>query len=271
MNILERIVADKRREVAELRTRLGEAELRRRAEGQPRRDFVAALRAAPGGMGLIAEVKRRSPSRGEIRPDLDPAGIARAYAAAGAQVISVLMDRRYFGGGEEDFREVRAVVDLPLLYKEFVIDPVQVWHAAALGASAVLLIAALYPEEILRRLVAECGEAGVSALVEVHSEEELGRALRAGAQCIGINNRDLRTFEVSVDTTRRLARLLARHPGRPPGSVLKISESGIADPGIVAELRELGIEAVLVGEHLLRQADPGEGIRRLMARVWGSS
>ncbi|HIE11732.1 MAG TPA: indole-3-glycerol phosphate synthase TrpC [Kiritimatiellae bacterium] len=264
MDVLAEIVAAKRREVEHLRQRTSLEGLRRAAGFQPHPDFGTALLGARGGMGLIAEIKQRSPSRPVIRADLRPGQVAASYQRAGVQAVSVLADRKYFGGGEDVFRKVREAIDLPLLYKEFVVDPIQVWHAAALGASAVLLIAALHPTEHLRRLVEECREADLTALVEVHDESDLDRALQAGAFCIGVNNRDLSTLKVDMAVTRRLV------PQIPSGHV-KISESGISSPHVVRELVDLGVQAVLVGEHLLRQPDPGRAAEELMREVWGSS
>ncbi len=261
MSILDDILRDKRAELARRRTEQSLESLRGRAERQPPPpDFLAALRSAP--VGLIAEVKRRSPSAGAIREPFDPAAVARAYAAGRAQALSVLMDEKYFGGGEADFRAVRAAVALPLLYKEFIVDPWQVWHAAALGASAALLIAAALDDDALRARLADCRAARLTALVETHTAAELDRAAAAGADCIGINNRDLRTFRTDLDVTLRLA-------ARAPRGALLISESGIRGPDDVARLRDAGVGAVLVGEHLLRQPDHAAAARALMSRVDG--
>ncbi len=211
-------------------------------------------------MGLIAEVKRRSPSAGTIRDPFDPVAIARAYEAAGAQALSVLMDAKYFGGGEADFRSVREAVALPMLYKEFVVDPWQIAHAAALGASAVLLIAGAVETAQLRDLSAATRAAGLEPLVEVHDGTDLDLALAAGADLVGINNRDLRTFATTIETTLRLA-------ARVPAGVTRVSESGIRGADDVARLRAAGVHAILVGEHLLRQADLGAAVRELMAGV----
>lgn len=258
MSILDQIVADKRVEIAARRQGRPVAELcaaaRRRPAPPP---FAAALRAVP--MALIAEVKRRSPSAGEIRSPFDPAATARAYARAGAQAVSVLVDERHFGGGEEPFRAVRAAVDLPLLYKEFVVDPWQVWHAAALGASAVLLIAAVLDPPELAALQETCRAAGLETLVEVHNAAELRAAAALPAPCLGINNRDLATFRTRVGLTVELA------PLAPPGCTL-VSESGIRTPADVARVQAAGAHAVLVGEHLLRQPDPEAAARQLMGR-----
>lgn len=257
MNVLQEILTSKRAEIA-ARKRGGRLTI---PEGRPA-SFVDALRAAP--IGLIAEVKRRSPSAGAIREPFDPAAIARDYESAGAQALSVLMDEKYFGGGEEPFRAVRSAVRLPLLYKEFVVDEWQIEHAAAIGASAALLIvAALSPDE-LQFFIERCNELGLAALVEVHDEDETHRAVAAGASCIGVNNRDLRTFKVSLDTSFRLRKLV-------PDSILFVAESGIKTAQDVQSLKDAGSQAVLVGESLLRQADIKTAVRDLMERAWASS
>ena len=256
MNILDEIVAHKRKELAALRTSRPADALKREALARAAPpDFEAALRAVP--MGLVAEVKRRSPSAGVVREPFDAAAIARAYEAAGTRAISVLMDRKYFGGGEEDFRAVRAAVALPLLYKEFVVDEWQVWHAASLGASAVLLIAAVLGPSELAALLDACGAARLAALVEVHDEADLLRLAGLDVRCIGVNNRDLKTFQVSLETTVRLI------PLAPPGCLF-VSESGIATADDVARARSAGAHAVLVGESLLRQADLVAAVKALM-------
>lgn len=262
-NWLAEILATKRAELAPRIAATPVDGLRRLADAAPPRpDFVAALRSAP--IGLIAEVKHKSPSAGVIREPFEPAAIARAYAGAGAQALSVLMDEPYFGGGEAHFREVRAAVEAPMLYKEFVVDPWQVWHAASLGASAVLLIvAALTPAE-LAALHREIVAAGLTPLVEVHDRGELQVALDLGARCIGINNRNLKTFVTTLDTSFALMEDL-------PGEVLCVSESGIRTADDVLALRDAGAGAVLVGEHLLRTPDPGRAVAELMGRAWASS
>jgi indole-3-glycerol phosphate synthase len=218
-------------------------------------DFVAALKAAP--VGLIAEVKRKSPSAGPIRDPFDPAAIARAYEAAGAQAISCLMDFNYFGGGEAQWSAVRAATALPMLYKEFVIDPRQIFHAEALGASAVLLIVAALNDAELKKFIRLTEASGMTPLVEVHTEEEMKRAVAAGANCIGINNRNLKTFETKLETTLQLRELA-------PKDCTLISESGIRTADDVKRLRDAGIAAILVGESLLRQPDLEAAVRSLM-------
>lgn len=250
VNVLEEILARKRAEIA-----------RRRQAGRPvppaspPPPLAAALRAVP--IGLIAEVKRRSPSAGVIRDPWNPVAVARAYCEAGAHAVSVLVDEADFGGGEADFRAVRAAIPLPMLYKEFVVDEWQIAHAAALGASAVLLIVAALDDAALRDFQRLALERGVEALVEVHDERELDRALAAGATLIGVNNRDLRTFRTDIATTLRLA-------PRVPPSVTLVSESGIRSAADVRRLQAAGAHAILVGEHLLRQPDVVRAVRRLM-------
>jgi indole-3-glycerol phosphate synthase len=259
MNWLEEILANKRAEVAASKTRRPVEALREEASRRVvAPSFAGALLSSP--IALIAEVKQRSPSAGPIRTPFDPAEIARAYADAGAQALSVLMDAKYFGGGEESFRAVRAAVTLPLLYKEFVVDPWQVWHASALGASAVLLIAAALPRSELETLLAECRAAGMEPLLEVHDDAEARLAAKLGVRCIGVNNRDLKTFVTTLETTYRLRALI------PPSSIL-VSESGIRSADDVRRLKESGAKAVLVGEHLLRQPDLREAVAGLMREV----
>ncbi len=263
MNMLEQILATKHVEVARSRDMVPLAVLRRAAEARvDPPDFRNALISRRPG--LIAEVKRRSPSAGVIRDPFDPAAIASAYEAGGAQALSVLMDATYFGGGADDMRAVRRAVTLPLLYKEFVVDPWQVWHARSLGTSAVLLIVAALSREMLVSLMSEIHLAGLQALVEVHDEVEASVAVDAGAQLIGINNRNLKTFITSLETTERVQREL-------PADTLVVSESGIRTADDVKRVRAAGVGAVLVGEHLLRRPDLEEAVRALMEPAWMSS
>jgi indole-3-glycerol phosphate synthase len=256
MSILDKIVADKRVEVAALKASnpMGSWKM---PEVVPD-DFVTALRSAP--MGLIAEIKRKSPSAGIIREPFDPVAIAQGYEAAGASAISCLMDRAYFGGGEDDFRAVRAAVSLPMLYKEFVVDVWQIAHAQQLGASGVLLIAAVLSDLELRSFSVEVFERGMTPLVEVHDRKEMDRALQMGATCIGINNRNLKTFETTLEVTYALAREM-------PDEITLISESGIRTSEDVLALQQCGVQALLVGEQLLRQPCPREAVDNLMKEV----
>ena len=263
MNLLAEICDNKRRELVGRIAALSPDAVKAAALASPQRpSFRHALESAP--VSLIAEVKRRSPSAGPIREPFDPMAISRAYEGAGAQALSVLMDERYFGGGEGDFRTVRASVKIPLLYKEFVVDPWQLWHARSIGASAALLIVACLSQAELASLMATAREAGLDSLVEVHDEEETRRAVDAGATIVGVNNRNLKTFKVSLDTTERLARLV-------PSSTLLVGESGIHTAADVARMKAAGARAVLVGESLLRKADVGAAVRALMGDVWASS
>ncbi|HMO03093.1 MAG TPA: indole-3-glycerol phosphate synthase TrpC [Kiritimatiellia bacterium] len=263
MNKLQEIVANKRSEVAAWKAVRPLAGLKALAAARGAGpDFAAALVSRP--VGLIAEVKRRSPSVGLIRDPFDPPAIARAYEAGGAQALSVLMDEVYFGGGEGDFRAVRDAVALPLLYKEFVVDAWQVWHAASLGASAVLLIVAALDEAVLAGLMDEARAAGLAVLMEVHDADEAAVAVRLEAGIIGINNRNLKTFVTDLATTAEVIR------GIPDDRVV-VSESGIRDAGDVQRVRALGVDAILVGEHLLRKDDLAGAVRAMMEPVWMSS
>jgi len=257
-NILTKILADKRVEIDERKRQEGIDGLRERALARPTPpDFATAL--AAGAIGLIAEVKRRSPSAGVIRDPFIPEDIAKSYQQAGAQAISVLVDEKYFGGGEDIFRAVRSTIDLPMLYKEFVIDEWQVWHAAALGASAILLIAAALPEERLAELMEIARAARLETLFETHDADEIAIASRLNANLIGINNRDLKTFEVSLQTTLELK-------GLAPPEAMIVSESGIKNSDDVELLMEHGVDAILVGQQLLDHGkDPAREIANLMA------
>jgi indole-3-glycerol phosphate synthase len=259
MNILEQIIADKRVEVETRKKSLSLKDLQSQIQSvESRPDFVTALRSAP--MGLIAEVKRRSPSAGVIRDPFDPAAIAVDYEANGAQAVSCLMDQKYFGGGAEDFSAVRNAISLPMLYKEFVVDPWQVAHAKTMGASAVLLIVGALTDTELATFIKAIRDVELQPLVEVHDREEMQRAIDAGSDCIGINNRNLKTFVTTLDTTYELKEMA------PEGCTL-ISESGIKTPEDVAQLKSAGAHAILVGESLLREPDPGTAAANLMSLI----
>lgn len=256
-SILDRIVETKRGEVKAASPRLAEyRDLAR--DAQAPRGFAAALRHA-SEVRLLAEVKRRSPSAGDIRPGADPAGIARAYAAGGAAALSVLTDRDYFGGSLDALRAVRAAVDLPVLRKDFVIDPVQVFEARAMGADAVLLIARILPQSLLIDLHGVARELGMDVLVEAHTEEELERAISAGCTLAGVNNRDLDTFATDLGLSLRLAPTV-------PESVTYVAESGIRTAADVDALGAAGVHAILVGESLMRQPDVGVAAAALAGR-----
>ena len=241
--------------MAELKATAGDLEAAA-AAAPPTRGFRAAL-ARPGRVALIAECKRRSPGAGPIRPDLDPVELTRGYARAGAAALSVLTDREYFGGSREDLEAVRAGTTLPVLRKDFTVDRLHVWEARAMGADAVLLIVRILSDRALRDLHAEATALGMSVLVEVHDAIELERAAAIGADLIGINNRDLSTFRTELETTLELI-------DRAPDGALIVSESGIRSPEDVARLGEAGVDAILVGESLLKASDP-EAAARAMA------
>ena len=259
MNILEQIIANKRVEIEGQKKSLPLNELQAQlADAFARPDFVKALRGAP--MGLIAEVKRRSPSAGIIREPFDPSAIAKEYEANGASAVSCLMDSTYFGGGAEDFSKVRNVIELPMLYKEFVVDPWQIAHAKVMGASAVLLIVGALSDEELVSFIREIQSLRLQPLVEVHDRKEMQRAIDAGSDCIGINNRNLKTFVTTLDTTFELKEMA-------PGNCTLVSESGIKTPEDVAMLKAVGVHAILAGESLLREPSPGKAAKRLMGLV----
>lgn len=263
MNWLEQILENKRFEISQRKQSVSLGAMRMKGErGGPVPLFEHSLRAAP--VGLIAEVKRRSPSAGVIRENFDPAEIATTYETAGAQALSVLMDEKFFGGGEKDFRTVRNTVKIPLLYKEFVIDEWQIWHARFLGASALLLIVAALTDAQLKKFLAACREARIEALVEVHDVAEAKRALDAGAKLIGVNNRNLKTFVTSLDVTEKVAGIV-------PRTTFLVSESGIRTADDVMRVRNAGAGAVLVGESLLRQADIAAAVRELMSSTWATA
>jgi indole-3-glycerol phosphate synthase len=265
MTILDRIVEEKRREVARLPAGAVTAAAVRAALGQRGgvRDFDGALRQPRrGSVALIAEVKKASPSAGVIRPDFDPVSIAREYEAAGAACLSVLTDERFFQGLLDYLKAIRAAVGLPLLRKDFIIDERQILEAAQWGADAILLIVAILSQAQLEHFHALGVQAGLSVLVEVHDEAELDRALAAGAELVGVNNRDLRTFRTDLATTERLAQRLRAVPGG--GTKLLVAESGIHTRADVERLQRASAQAILVGESLMRQADIGAKVRELI-------
>lgn len=254
--ILDEIIAAKRLEVAARRDEVSESALAAHAaEAPPARDFAAAL----GGdaVALIAEFKRRSPSAGRIRADLDPASVGRSYQKGGAAAISVLTDKPYFGGELADLRAVSDAVGIPVLRKDFIIDAYQVAEARVWGADAVLLIAAALPVQKLRELREEAERYGMAALVEAHDGDELEAALDSGAGVVGINNRDLRTFKVDLAVTEALA------PEVPRG-VLLVGESGVGGRDDVARMAAAGADAVLVGGGLMQEADVGAAAAALV-------
>jgi indole-3-glycerol phosphate synthase len=263
-NILQTIVEQKQREVALLPSRIIAAGDLRDAllERGEQRDFSAALRKPRcGDIALIAEVKKASPSAGVICPDFDPVRIAKEYEAAGASCLSVLTDEFFFQGSLGYLRQIRAAVKLPLLRKDFIIDERQILEAIEWGADAMLLIVAILSDEQLKHLHSLAMEAGLAALVEVHDEAELDRALAINAQLIGVNNRDLKTFRVDLATTERLAAKL-RGAARGEEKLL-VTESGIHTRADVERLARCGARAVLVGESLMKHGDIGAKAREL--------
>ena len=291
MNILDKIVEEKKREIAKLPTRLIAAGDLRDAmlEHGERRDFIAALKyggsrgnaaqnklkSEPPHVGsshsiaLIAEVKKASPSAGIICPDFDPVKIAKAYEAAGASCLSVLTDEKFFQGSLDYLRQIRAAVELPLLRKDFIIDERQILEAIEWGADAILLIVAILNDKQLRRFHSLAAEAGLAALVEVHDEAELERALKISPTLIGVNNRNLKTFKVDLATTERLAariedsRLKVAKTS-PPSSPLLVAESGIHTRAEVERLKRCGANAILVGESLLKHGGIGAKVQELL-------
>ncbi|MDX1947294.1 MAG: indole-3-glycerol phosphate synthase TrpC [Pirellulaceae bacterium] len=257
--ILDEIVATKRREIDAAKGRLPLVELRARlADAPPVRDFFAPL-AAAGPIKLIAEVKKASPSKGVIRADFDPVAIARTYAAAGANCLSVLTDEHYFQGSLDYLRQIRAAVEIPLLRKDFILDTYQLVEARAAGADAVLLIAECLDDCHLRGLHNEALELGLTPLVEFYEPENLPRVLAAGAQLIGVNNRDLRSFQVDLGHVIRLRDQI-------PLDCVLVGESGIHTRADVLRLQEAGVDAMLVGESLMREANIDAAVRRLLGR-----
>ena len=253
-SILDQIFAAKREELqARQRQVARDAMVRAAASAPAPRDFVAALCAHRPA--IIAEVKRASPSKGDILPGLDPAAVARDYAGGGAAAISVLTDR-HFKGSLDDLRAVRAAVDLPLLRKDFMFDDYQLYEARAAGADCILLIVAMLPFEQLRTLAHRARELGMAALIEVHNHEEFGRAQALGADLIGINNRDLHTFRTDIATTEELLRDYR-------GPALIVGESGIETPDDIRRLDRAGARAFLIGESLLRGGEPRTALARL--------
>jgi indole-3-glycerol phosphate synthase len=253
--ILDEILSWKRVEIARRKRALPLSAVRdAAASAPPVRDFCGALRRPV--VSLIAEIKRASPSKGVIRADVDPAGLARAYEAGGAAAISVLTDERFFRGSLADLGAAREAVALPVLRKDFVLDPYQIYEARAAGADAVLLIVAALEGSMLATLYALVRELGMAALVEVHDVGELARALAIAPRLIGVNNRDLRTFRVDLETTARMR-------ARVPPEVVLVAESGIHGPADVERLAAIGADAMLVGEALVRAPSPGERAREL--------
>ena len=252
-DILARIVDHKRSLLARASGNRAELE-RRAAERSPARDFRGALMAAPPA--IISEIKQASPSMGIFTEDFQPATIAKLYAAGGAAALSVLTDEEFFKGKLGDLEAARGVVSIPVLRKDFTIDEFHVIEAAAHGADAILLIAAILDGVQLRGFRELAAQYGMAALVEVHDDHELDAALESGAEIVGVNNRNLHTFQVTLDTSLRLVEKM-------PAGVIKVAESGIHSRADVERLRAAGFHAFLVGEHLMKSADPAAALREL--------
>jgi indole-3-glycerol phosphate synthase len=265
-NILEKIVWHKEEEVDKMREKQPLQELQKQAlTAPPTRDFVAALRSGKTKPALIAEVKKASPSKGAIRPDFDPVAIALQYEQGGACCISVLTDEKFFGGSFDNLAKIRAAVDLPLLCKEFVIYPYQMYLARVLGADAVLLIAAILSDQDLQYFVKIAHALSLAALIEVHTLEELDRVLAIdGVSLVGINNRNLEDFSVDLQTTCQL--LTAREKQLQERNILVVSESGLHAPDDLNIVKQAGASAVLIGESLVKQPDPELAIANLFAK-----
>lgn len=258
-DILDKIIAVKREEIAEAIKRKPLAVMREDAESRVlTRDFVGALRAkiSAGKPAVIAEVKKASPSKGVLRADFIPADIAQSYAEHGAACLSVLTDRQFFQGSVDYLKQARASCALPVLRKDFMVDAYQVYEARVMGADCILLIAACLDDAQMKALEALAFSLDMAVLVEVHDEAELERALRLRTPLIGINNRNLKTFEVSLDTTLSLL-------GKVPADRLLVTESGISTPADVKRLREAKVNAFLVGEAFMRADDPGVALAQL--------
>lgn len=270
-NILEEIVWNKDVEITQMKEKMPLAKMRKWVENAPPvRDFVGALRTSnlrTGLPGLIAEVKKASPSRGVLRENFDPVEIAQAYEKGGAACLSVLTDKKYFQGSFENLEAIRnAGVKCPLLCKEFVIDAWQIYYARSKGADAILLIAAVLPDLDLRYMTKICKMLGMAALIEVHNEREMDRVLGIeGVQLVGINNRDLETFELDICTTKKLLEgergQLILHK-----DIVVVGESGLFTPADIAYVQEAGVKAVLVGESIVKKNDPAQGITELFGK-----
>ena len=260
MTVLDEILATKIDEVTLLRQPQTRDLLREHAIGASRaRDFAGALRRGDGALAVIGELKRRSPSRGDLAPDLEPGETAKAYEAGGAAALSVLTDRPYFGGSVADMQAARDATGLPVLRKDFTIDEIQVYEARAIGADAVLLICAALPDDaLLADLHALARELGMAALVETHDAAEIDRALSAAAEIVGVNSRDLATFSEDLDVAGALA-------SRLPAGVIAVAESAIRSADDARRMADAGFDAVLVGEALVRADDPAALVREFAA------
>lgn len=258
-DVLQRILATKREEIAAAKRAIPAHEIEARARAAaPARDFVGAIRAkrAAGGAAVIAEIKRASPSKGLLRENFDPAAIARSYEAGGAACLSVLTDRQFFQGAPEHLGAARAACALPALRKDFVLEPYQVYEARALGADCILLIAAALAPDAMRELEEVARELGMAVLIEIHDAAELDAALTLRTPLLGVNNRNLRTFETRLETTLELLPSV-------PSERIVVAESGILARADAQRLMRAGVSAFLVGEAFMRAAEPGRALREL--------
>lgn len=261
---LDRIVATKKKEVALLKETVGIRRMESAiADLPPTLGFERALRQTRrDNMGLIAEVKKASPSKGLIRPDFHPVELAREYESAGADCISVLTDSEYFQGSNDYLRQVRKEIGIPILRKDFTIDELQIYEARAIGADAILLIAAILSTDEMRSFLREARSLGLDVLVEVHDRGELERVLELDATLIGVNNRNLKTFVTSLQTTEQLLGFIS-------GNVVKVSESGISKAEEIGRLSSAGADAVLIGEHFMRQPSVERAVYELLGPLTG--
>jgi indole-3-glycerol phosphate synthase len=259
--ILDQIIEAKHARLARAKQAVSHATLLGATRGVARSSttFADALKRKDR-VNIIAEIKRRSPSRGIIREDFDAAQIAASYKRSGAAAVSILAEEDFFDGSLDHLKAARLRASLPLLRKDFIFDSYQVLETAAAGADALLLIVAMLDDTLLAELLADCASARLDALVEVHSASEMDRAVRVGAGIIGVNNRDLRTFKIDLETSIRLA------GAAPPGKLL-VAESGITGPGDIRRLAEAGFNAFLIGEHFMKAPDPGAELANLIAAV----
>ena len=248
MTILDQLADHARERTEQAKKKIPLAELRQQALSLPKGDFAFENALKKPGISFICECKKASPSKGLIAPDFPYLQIARDYEAAGADCISGLTEPKWFLGSDEYLKEIAGSVSIPCLRKDFTVDEYMIYEAKVLGASAVLLICSILSEEQIKEYIGVCDELGLSALVEAHDESEVQTALGAGARIIGVNNRNLKDFSVDTDNSRRLRELI-------PGNVLFVSESGVSSAGDVDKLREIGADAVLIGETLMRASD----------------
>ena len=259
MNILDQLAAHAMKRTAEAKKIIPAEEMRARAFALPNGDFSFERALRTPDLAFICECKKASPSKGLIAPDFPYLAIAREYEAAGADCISVLTEPKWFLGSDEYLKEIASQVNIPCLRKDFTVDEYMIYEAKVLGASAVLLICSILTEEQLRQYISLCDELGLSALVEAHDEAETKTAVRAGARIIGVNNRNLKDFSVDTENSLRLREIIPEH-------VLFVSESGIQNAGDVKRLREIGTDAVLVGETLMRAGDKKAKLEELRGR-----